>query len=381
MWIEKYKPKRFDEFLGNKKVIEYLRRYNWKKPLLIYGHSGVGKSVLVELIAVEFDFDLVEITDDNLENSIASSQTFSLHGKRKLIFIDDVDMIGNIKKVTDLLKKTISPTVLTTSDYNSKRLSTIKKLCEKINIRMQTSASIAKFLERICMKEGISVDRDVLKKISDNAHGDIRSAVIDLETVAKGRKKITEEDLSIIGSRDRSTDIYKVLNSILIKRNFNEALNSTWNLDLRPNDIELWIDENLPRIYKDKKDLQKAYQYLSRADIFLGRILNRQYWGFLRYTSTLMTGGVNISKEKRIQPSYFQFPRYITKMAQSRKERNIKRSIGEKLSPELHVSSKIIIRDYIPLYRILLRKGKITDEELEGKYGFNVEELEYLRSS
>ena len=63
MWIEKYKPRTFDGIIGNAAVIKYIKEYKWKRPLLIYGSTGVGKTVLAEAIANEFNFELVEITN------------------------------------------------------------------------------------------------------------------------------------------------------------------------------------------------------------------------------------------------------------------------------------------------------------------------------
>ena len=51
MWTEKYKPKKFEEIIGNKKAIEELKKYSWKKPLLLYGPPGTGKTTLTKIIA------------------------------------------------------------------------------------------------------------------------------------------------------------------------------------------------------------------------------------------------------------------------------------------------------------------------------------------
>jgi len=377
MWIQKYKPRNLDEIAGNPKLIQSLREYQWKKPLLVYGPPGVGKSALVEAIVKEFDFDLVEITDKNISNARVTAQTASIFGKRKLILIDNVNQIKDIRGITELLKETKNPTVLVTSDFSSRRLGTIKRICEKAQMRRLTSKSIKKLLQNICYKEGISPEEGVLEKIAENAKGDVRSAINDLETLAKGKKNISVEDLGILERRDRSIDIYNALNLILIKRDFEDAIRSIYDLEEQPRDILLWIDENMPRVYKGE-DIEKAYKYISKADIFLGRIIRRQYWGFLRYVSPLMSGGVNISKSKGVNFTMYKFPSYIIKMSQTKKERNIKKSIGQKLSPLLHVSVRIIDREYIPLLRTLLKNEKISRLDLIERYRLNEDEIEYL---
>jgi len=381
MWVNKHKPKKLEEIVGNKKVIEGLRRYNWKKPLLLYGPTGVGKTTLVEALANELNFDLVEINDSNIENSRGIVQSHSLFGNRKLVFIDNVDRIHDIRTVTKILKESRNPLILITSDFKSKRLATVKKLCQKVQMKRPTSASIIKLLRDICEKEGIEVRGKILKWIAENASGDVRAAINDLETVAKGKNSIGEEDMGLIEERDRISDIYKALSTILIKKDIQEAIKSTYDLDEQPQDILLWIDENLPNVVRGKNELNQAYKYLSRADIFLGRITDRQYWGFLRYANSLMTAGVNVSKGDKVNFAMYRFPFYIIRMSQTKKERNLKKNIGSKLSGEFHCSSKTIANEYIPLLRTLIKKGKIDAREFGERFRLDEDEVGYLMRS
>ena len=379
MWTIKHKPESLDEYRINKKAIEEIRGNIHDKPVLVYGQIGAGKTTIIELIAKELDLELVEITNDNIINAVTASQSASITGKKKLIYIDNPENIKKIKEVGKLVSKTRNPLIFETSDPASRRLSTIKKKCKQINIRKPTSASVTKILEQVCEREDILVDKRLLMKIADNSLGDIRSALIDLETIAKQRTKITEEDLGILESRDRKEDIYKALSKILVKKDFNQAIKSTWNLDLQPRDTIMWIDENISRVYSDLEDLYRAFQYLARADSYMGRIHERQYWGFLRYATPLMTAGVNAARKGKIKHSYFQFPRYIIEMSKTKKGRGLKKSIGEKLSPTLHASNRIIAEQYIPLYRTLLKEGVTSPEELMKEYRLDLEEIEYLQ--
>ncbi|RLI87954.1 MAG: replication factor C large subunit [Candidatus Altiarchaeales archaeon] len=381
MWVNKHKPKKLEEIVGNKKVIEGLRRYNWEKPLLLHGPTGVGKTTLVEALANELNFDLVEINDSNIENSRGIVQSHSLFGNRKLVFIDNVDRIHDIRTVTKILKESRNPLILITSDFKSKRLATVKKLCQKVQMKRPTSASIIKLLRDICEKEGIEVRGKILKWIAENASGDVRAAINDLETVAKGKNSIGEEDMGLIEERDRISDIYKALSTILIKKDIQEAIKSTYDLDEQPQDILLWIDENLPNVVRGKNELNQAYKYLSRADIFLGRITDRQYWGFLRYANSLMTAGVNVSKGDKVNFAMYRFPFYIIRMSQTKKERNLKKNIGSKLSGEFHCSSKTIANEYIPLLRTLIKKGKMDAREFGERFRLDEDEVGYLMRS
>ncbi|MBN2014080.1 MAG: AAA family ATPase [Candidatus Altiarchaeota archaeon] len=378
MWVQKHRPEKLEEIAGNPKLVQDLKRYHWKKPLLIYGPTGVGKTSLINSLACELGFEIVEVTNENLDSAKATAQTASIFGGKRLLLIDNVDQIKDIKKVADLLKESRNPITLLTSDFGSKRLATIKKMAEKLQMRRPTAKTLERILQQICNKEDVIAEAGVLEKISENSAGDIRSAINDLETAAKGRKKISMEDLEVLEKRDKTSDVYKALSLILTKKDFKEAVTSLYDLDEQPKDVLLWIDENMPYIYTDKEDIWRAYEYIAKADIFLGRITNRQYWGFLRYVNTLMSGGVNISKKKQIRYSMYRFPSYLIKMSQTKKERNIRKTIGEKLSPILHASCRVIDKEYIPLFKTLLKNERINGEELMEKYRLGEEEVEYL---
>ena len=77
------------------------------------------------------------------------------------------------------------------------------------------------------------------------------------------------------------------------------ALPALENIDLELRDVMHWIDENMPKEYVSAKAFTKGYEFLSRADVFQGRIMNRQHWRFLVYINNLLTAGISSAKEER----------------------------------------------------------------------------------
>ena len=379
MWNELYKPKNFQEIIGNQSLKEFIKNYRWDKPLIIHGAIGVGKSVFVNAIANEFKWELVEITDENIDNAPGIASTSSLFGTKKLVVVDGVEKIKDIKKITEFIKETKNPTILIASDFKDKRIAAVKKYCNDLQMRRPQKLVVAKILQIICKKEGISAENEILIKIAENVNGDIRAAINDLETIAGGKKRLEEDDLKILSPRDVAIDISKAMEEIFKTKELESAVKAMWDLTEMPKDILPWIDEILPKVY-EKDELTRGYYYLSRADIFIRRIQRQQYWGFLRYASPLMSGGVALSKENPPKPFnyYAQFPQYWAKMGRTKKERDLKDSIGEKLQA-LHVSKKVGAREFIPLFKVLLKTGKVSEDELEREFRFNYDELEYLK--
>ena len=55
------------------------------------------------------------------------------------------------------------------------------------------------------------------------SEGDLRSAINDLETLARDKKEITLKDLESLGNREREMNIFDVLKIILKSSNLTQA--------------------------------------------------------------------------------------------------------------------------------------------------------------
>lgn len=150
-------------------------------------------------------------------------------------------------------------------------------------------------------------------------------------------------------------------------------------MDEEPRNFVAWMDENIPVEYTSAKDKAAAFNNLSRADIFLGRVMNRQYWGFLRYVNDLTTVGVAFVKEK---PYYgfakYNFPSLIWKMGSTRAKRAKQGSVAAKVSPVVHDSKRRIIVDYLPLVERVFEKDKMAGGAMMKAFELEAEELEFL---
>jgi len=378
MFSEKYKPQKLEGFAGNA-AAEFIRTWDGR-PLIIHGASGTGKTLLVELASTERGWEVVHIDDENIANARNIAATSSLFGARKLLVIDNVDKIRDIKAVGELIKETKSPLVMTTDNFKSKRLATIKRSCQDLQLRKHMTSSIAKHLAEICKTESIKASKEVLEAIAKNSGGDIRSALNDLETLAGGRKEITEKDLEVLAQRDSVSDIYRALSIIFGSKNLKEVVESTWDLEEEPRDVLWWIEENTPLLYKDNKAVAESFSYLSKADIFIGRIQSKQYWGFLRYASPLMTAGVNVSRPEKINFTRYQPPSYFISLGRAKRDKAVEKSISGKMAAGYHASSRVFAREYIPLLRTLIKNSRMNVLELKEQYHLEDEEIDYLDS-
>ena len=70
-------------------------------------------------------------------------------------------------------------------------------------------------------------------------------------------------------------------------------------------EIILWVEENIPAEYQ-RRELKRAYDLLSKVDIFRKRIYRQQYWRFLVYENILLSYGVSSSK-KDVKPGFTSY--------------------------------------------------------------------------
>jgi replication factor C large subunit len=337
--------------------------------VLLSGATGIGKTAIALALASDFDFELLEMNASDSRNSKAVeriaglgsvSQTFS--GKRRLLLIDEVDGLfgnedrGGASAIASVLKEPGCPIILTADNVWDPKLAGIRQACERLELKTVNYLSIANLLSSIAKRESVSVDKEMLQRIARNCGGDIRSAINDLQLLAEGRDRIEPAELDVLGGRDREESMFEVVHTVLRTMDFHTSRDIVVAKDEEPDFIMKWIDENVSREYSEPRDLHKAYESLSRADIFLGRIFNRQHFGFMRYASDLMSAGVSLSKERPYSGfGRYNFPQLLSYLSRSRPERELRKQVCLKVGKLCHVSSAAAMQTYLPMLRELFR--------------------------
>ncbi len=408
-WTEKYRPKKFDEIIGNRKAKEDLKKWadNWtastpkKKAVVLMGDPGVGKTTAALALANEMKWQVLEMNASDSRNaeaiqSIATlgslGETFtdsgeffaSRDGGRKLIILDEADNIfgkedyGGVKAIAQTILDTQQPIILIVNDWYSlkKRSSIIQDNVIAIKFNKPLKAEIITLLRNISRKEGVDVQEDVLTRLAEKSGGDVRSALKDLQSIAEGRDKVELKNISAIGDRDISIGIFKSIETIFQTGNCKRSRETARNVDENPENLILWIDHNITTAYRDPADVHAAFEALSRADIFLGRVKRRQNYRLQAYASDMMSCGVSLAKAKDYRGRInYTFPPYLIKMSRSKGERGLRDEFGSKLSQLTHTSGKRALQDILPYFKIIYsqdpefrismtRRLNLTEEEV-----------------
>ncbi len=355
-------------------------RGNKGKPLLLYGPPGTGKTALAHALAQEMGWELFETNASNLRTKAevarvvgAASSMSGLFGGLKLVLIDEVDGLqsadrGGASAVLEIIQNSAQPVILTANDLYDKSLSLIRFNCRQVELKKINSRTIGKTLKSIAGREKISAPDEVLEFISGNSNGDLRSAVNDLQATAGAKAA------GSIGSRDREKNVFNALRILFKTTNYEEARAASFDLDIDHNMFKKWIEENIPLEYEEAGEVSCAFDCLSRADVFDGRIINRQYWGFLRYSNDLMTAGVALSKKQPYRKFVkYEFPKIIRTLASAKSKNAAFKKIFSKIARKLHVSIKDA-RMFLPLLASLGEKH--GSEALVQYFEFEEDEAE-----
>jgi len=285
MLIDDYKPRSLKEVISQKdlivKTIDWLNKWKPGKALIIYGSSGTGKSLIVNLIAKEKEMSLFEMNaSDNRsassikEKLVPASKEGSLF-KKRLILIDEADSFGEsdrggIAEIIKIIRESANPIILIANDAYDQKLRSLRGYCDLIRIRKIPVNLIERRLDEIALKEKMKIDRETIRKIALNSEGDIRSAINDL-------KSFNETP------RDKEENIFEVLNKIFKGRDLRTALRAIDSSDKDLDEIFWWVEQNIPLEYSSPELVAEAFEILSKADNFRSRIIRNQNYRFIKY--------------------------------------------------------------------------------------------------
>ncbi len=392
LFTDKYVPKNFEEFIGNVEIVD--RAIAWakvwqegtrQKPLFLYGASGVGKTALAFLIAKEMGWQLFEMNASDLrdKDSIeriagAATSNSSLFGGKRLILLDEVDGLqsqdrGGAGAINSIIKEANNPVILTANDAYDKKLVSLRATTEMLEFKKINYLSIAKHLRGIAAKENIEFDEEAVKELAKNCGGDMRSALLDIQSLAP---KVTMENVKALSFRERKEKVFPIMGKIFKGRSIKEIKEAVDSADISTDMLSLWVEENIPRQF-DAIDAGRAFDVLSRADVFNGRIMNRQHWGFLKYSIFLSTAGVGLSKTKEYHSFIpMAFPSILSSLSSSSPKREMRKKIAAKIGEKMHCSRRDALAD-LPFLLELIKSEKYA-KDFACYFGFDEAELAFL---
>lgn len=386
-WVEKYSPKTTEHFIGQskqkKRFLEFIENYDKekKKAVLLWGPPGTGKTLLPIITAKEKGYELLEFNASDKRSKEMMERTLSnvanmgsIFGNKKIILIDDADCFGRsdrggLNALINVIKKTKYPIVLTAQDYWDRKMAPLRKYVLNIHLDGAEEKDIAFFLHNICNAEGIKDEAEALMLIARKNENDIRASLLDLQIIAQCEKEVTKQKVALLNIEPRKTDLKKTIMKLSKAKTLQEGMNIIMNSEEAHDELFLWIQENIPFLKNNPRELMKSYENMAVADVFNGRIIKKQYWGFLTYKTLLMSGVVMQKNISRIE-----YPRKIRKLFENKSRDSKAKALSEKLSKHIHASKSTIRKEYLPFLRKMVEKNGKNCED----YGLDEEDVAFL---
>ena len=400
LWVEKYRPKSISEILGNNDAktafIDWLtNKKRRKKAVFLYGPAGVGKTALINAAANHFGYSIIEMnaSDTRTKNAInkigkpatsyAALDKFTSHStKGNVLFLDEVDGVfgqqdrGGIPAIIKIVNESLVPVMMAANDPDLQKIKPLKKVCKVIRFQQIRLPIIITLLQTICLNENVTAEFEALERIAVNSRGDVRSAINDLQSIARVGKVITLQDTLFLTNRTKDISMFDTLRGVFSAKSHKDAATILNYSNVNYDDFLLSFSDNLPRRYSNSEDLATAYDLLSKADMVRGRV-GTENWSLLKYFFNFLAEAATVSPDS-FKPFEFIYPPLrIMKLFWTKSQRTILDSISLKIGKKFHVSKKTAKEDVLPFIKIMLERKKT--KSIFTYLEFEPNEIDYIK--
>lgn len=381
---EKHRAKKYDEIVGQDKAIvevkNFLKEFPKKRALVLYGPAGTGKTSLAIAAAKENNLEILELNSSDLRNRTQleerlkpATEQQALFKKGKVLLMDEVDGvtgtdIGGVQELVKLINGTKFPIIMTCNDLWQSKLAPVREKSKLVEMKALKLDEITSILIKVAEKEGMQRNAAFLRQLAIKSQGDLRAAINDLESYSM----VDDMPVDLNEKRDVQESIFNILRRLFKERD--DFLGLFDKSDLSLDQIMLWIEENIPKEYKNEA-LARAYLALANADLFRGRIYKNQSWRFLVYQNAFQSAGVSYAKSAPL-PGFTKYekPGRIFKIYLSNQKHAKKKTIAKKYARYTHCSTKRAMQDFE------LIKPVIKQEDVQKKLKFSEDEIAFVEA-
>jgi replication factor C small subunit len=233
IWIEKYRPRRLDDIVGQDPIVERLSSYverNDLPHLLFSGQAGIGKSTAALAIARELygedwqehflelnasDQRGIDVVRERIKSFARSS--FGGHDYR-IIFLDEADSLTS--DAQSALRRTMEQfsnnvRFVLSCNYSSQIIDPIQSRCAVFRFAPLGDDAIAEQLRIIADEEDIEVTDDGIDALIYAADGDMRKAINGLQAASVTGDTVEEDAVFAITATARPEEIEEMVTQAL----------------------------------------------------------------------------------------------------------------------------------------------------------------------
>jgi DNA polymerase III delta prime subunit len=186
LFVEKYRSKTLDEYVGNEQLKQIVSKYianNDLQNLLLYGTPGTGKTTLAKLIVNNFDCDYLYINAsdergiDTIRDKVQGFASSASFKPIKIVILDEADFLtiqaqASLRNIIETYSRTTR--FILTCNYLERIIDPLQSRCQVLKITPPSKKEVARHVAVILDKEEINYELDDLVLIVNKHYPDVR---------------------------------------------------------------------------------------------------------------------------------------------------------------------------------------------------------------
>lgn len=244
-WIEKYRPKKLNDIVGNTETIEKLKFIAKEKNvphMIISGFPGIGKTTSIHCLALEtlgekyYSNAIMELnaSDDRgidvVRNKIKNFAQVKIslpEGTHKIIILDEADSMTPgaqqaLRRIMEIYSN--STRFIFSCNQSLKIIEPLQSRCAILRYNKLTNDEVLIRLKQIVDFENIKCVEDGLNALVFTSDGDMRQAINNLQSTVTGFEFVNEANVFKIVDQPHPVIIEKILSKCILEKNFDHAM-------------------------------------------------------------------------------------------------------------------------------------------------------------
>ena len=243
LYVEKYRSKVLDEYVGNetlKQVVEKYINQNDIQNLLFYGPPGTGKTTLAKLLVnnINCDYLYINASDERgietIRDKVQGFASTASFKPLKVIILDEADFItiqGQAALRNVIETYSISTRFILTCNFIERIIDPLQSRCQVLKIVPPSKGEVAKHVVSVLEKENTTYDLESIKTVVNQFYPDLRKILNTCQLSTHDGKLILDNSLLVASNyvdkviseliKPKATS-WKIIKQIIADSNINE---------------------------------------------------------------------------------------------------------------------------------------------------------------